>query len=63
MTIPSPVADVTIWDAEVIDVGNLTDYEIHLVNYTDVGRAFSRLGGRDWLAEAIVAACAIRSMG
>ena len=51
MTIPSPVVDVTMWGAEIVDVGHVSDYEIHLVNDTDAGRLLTMLVGTDWLAD------------
>jgi hypothetical protein len=51
MTVPSPVVDVTMWGAEVVDVGHLTDFEIHLISDTDAGRLLTTLLGTDWLAE------------
>ena len=51
MTIPSPVVDVTMWGAEIVDVGHVSDYEIHLVNDTDAGHLLTMLIGTDWLAD------------
>jgi hypothetical protein len=51
MTIPSPVVDVTTWGADVVDVGHLTDFEIHLINDTDAGRLLTMLAGTGWLAD------------
>ena len=51
MTIPSPVVDVTMWGADIVDVGHVSDYEIHLVNDTDAGHLLTMLIGTDWLAE------------
>jgi hypothetical protein len=51
MTVPSPVVDVTMWGADVVDVGQVSDYEIHLINDTDVGHLATTVAGTDWLAE------------
>jgi hypothetical protein len=51
MTIPSPVVDVTMWGAEIVDVGHVTDFEIHLISDTDAGTFLTRLIGTDWLAD------------
>ena len=51
-TIGSNVQDVTIWSAEQLGPPwRLSDYEIHLVNDTDLGRLIYRVAP-DWLADA-----------
>ena len=52
MTIPSAVGGVTVWDAEVVPVDQISDYEIHLLNDTDGGHLAVVFGGTNWLAAA-----------